>query len=135
MKLRRFAEQPIGGKDIDAKLHEIYKVPSLDDQILLSDYDNESSDEEHLHHKPLSKQSNSCDNETNPGATSDSATSEEEEDHGNDSNISDNQSDGANTDSDNDVSYRAPPNFVVPTMMVRDKRASKPPERFGNWST
>ena len=45
VKLRRFSENLISHREYDATLQEIYKVPSIDEYVLPSDQDDDSSDD------------------------------------------------------------------------------------------
>ena len=131
--LRKFTEHFIGLKDIEAKLHEIYKVPSLDDHVMYSD-DDASSDDEHFPNNTITPTSG-C-GHSSVRSDGDAATDEEESHDDTRSELEDNTFLSSASESDSDTSFRAPAN-IAPSTMVRERRvtAGQPPDRFGEWAT
>lgn len=126
--LRRFSINQIGGKDIEAKLQEVYRVPYIEDINLNSE--EESSDEEGTSMVPNPTTNNHKPLNTDEILEQDDLSSEVDAETSHSHNeISSEDSDTSEAENDNDVSYR--PNVPVsPAVMNRPRRTRQPPVRY-----
>ena len=124
VKLRKFTAQLFGTKEYDAKLQEIYKVPSFDDTILV-DREDSSSDGDDPFLEEVSASQTRKESTTRIGLpegnlqennvmTSSSSESEERSSSG---------------------EYNEDTEHPVPQTMKRGSRIRKKPDRYGTWKS
>ena len=128
VKIRKFCKKLFGLKEYDAKLTEIYCVPSIEDSNLAqSDY-HSSSDEEYFYDRPNQVKSSDKDLEIHEGDDEDNSVFDDPNDTTSDSSVFEDH-----TDKD-DPTFVAPRN-LLPSTMEREQRTRKKPDRYGQWST
>ena len=130
IKLKKFTETLFGVKEYDAKLSEVYLVPSTENLYLPSGDDYSSSDDDQLHQRIPMKNRKETRRDRIRISSEEEAEEEleEEEDEENYADIDDQSEESDHSD----PTVEAPRN-LAPAMMTRQNRMKKQPDRFGEW--
>lgn len=131
VKLRRFTEQLLGGKEYDSNQQEIYKVPSIVETVLPDNDDEDSSDEHYMNTAPISDTATHMTEDTTE-ENSQSEDSDNDSDSVTHPHPSDSESDEEEVYDDKDPTFIAPRN-VTPAKMTRQRRATKSVDCYGDW--
>ena len=124
VKLRKFTNKYFGIKEYDAKLQEIYLVPSIDSiELPFADVSSDSSDEELYFDGP--KITTNKDNNSSSVHPSDNTETDSDNETGGDNETDGDLSDTPNLEQDNQ------PNRI----QLRDRGKINKPQRYGQWKT
>ena len=132
VKMRKFTTQLFGTKEYEAKLTEIFKVPSIESTMLPAwseDTQSEDTDsrEESLPHQLTASSSS----DSTQSSTDEESTNNTESNDSSDSEHSNSpRRRHGNYSQDPDVT---PPTDLAPATMQREKRNRKEPNRYGSW--
>ena len=125
VKLRRFAEQRLGHKEYDSNLREIYKVPVLEDITLPTDEESTSEEEQTCDSIPYMLTRNT--------PSTQALSSESDVDTDDPTREYSEESDNVFDDEAADPTFQAPVD-IQPATMTRERRVTRPIDRYGDWT-